>query len=357
MVFPLKLARRVRLKKGPVLLGTPQISANRIYLGWQQIHRGVLRGEFVRIDAEDCRIVWSKKYDAHKPVAPFLMFENVLLLIGPGIMAVDPLSGDELWSRNSAGVFPWRDQLLTLDPHSVVILDPATGTVLDRMELPGKSWIHGFAGDTLLYGIGEGLAVTAAYGLTERKLLWKRPLLEESVKDYKAPGESMTLAGGTKAFVFAKANVGVFGCSMEDGHILWHQRAFVSSDVPIAINGRVYLLTEDFTPARQEFPKFICFDELTGERIYETEHKEFRAYRPSRPSVCDDHIYFGSNGGFVFAFRLSDGELVWRHRTTGQTWQPTVFENRLYVTSDDGHLLVFEGKKSPTKTKARTEHG
>jgi outer membrane protein assembly factor BamB len=295
-------------------------------------------------------VTWVKH---HEYFSPSLVFGDNLLLVGPQeIRVLEQTNGETLWSRDSTGGVLWRDQLLTLEPDAAVIISPSTGKALNRIELPGRTSVQGFKGDVLLYRKGE---VGAAYDLSERRLLWERPLLEETTRQYHAPGDSMTLAPGLNAFVLTKDSVGFFGCSIEDGRILWYQKAFVSFDVPFSVQGRVYALTQGF-PTRNEFSKFMCFDELTGEKIYETDHKEFLAYRPSRPTVYDGHVFFGNDGGFVFAFRLSDGELVWRHRTTGQTWQPAVFENRLYVTSDDGHLLVFEGKESPTKSKAGTEH-
>jgi len=331
MIFPLKLVKRVRVRRGPAVLGQPVPTSAALFLG---------RHDIYRVDSNTLAVTWVKH---HEYFSPFLVFGDNLLLVGfDEIKALEQAYGETLWSRDSTGGFLWRDQLLTLEPDAVVIIDPSTGKALNRIELPGRTSVHGFNGDVLLYRKGE---VGAAYDLIERKMLWERPLLEETIRQYQAPGDSMTLAPGSKAFVLTKDSVGFFGCSIEDGRILWYQKAFVSFDVPFAVDGRVYALTQGF-PTRNEFAKFVCFDELTGEKIYETEHKEFLAYRPSRPTVHEGHVFFGSDGGFVFAFRLADGELVWRHRTTGQTWQPTVFQDRVYVTSDDGHLLVFEGKRS-----------
>ena len=345
MLFPAKLTNRVKLTKGPVSLGQPILGPGAIYLAGRQIYR---------IDSNDLRIVWRKECELS--LALFVLSNILFLTSGLELIALDPTSSETLWTRGSKGGFLWRDRLLTLEPDSAIIVDPSTGKAMERIDLPGRSAVHGFNGDTLLYRIGEDGSVAAAYDLAERRLLWERPLLEETIKNYRAPGQTMNLTPGEKTFVLTKADVGIFGCSMEDGRILWHHRAFVSRDAPIAFNGRVYALTTGHVPTLQDAAKLICVDEFTGEKIYETEHKEFLAYRPSRPTVYEDHVYFGSDGGFVFAFRLADGALVWRHRTTGQTRQPTILEDRLYVTSDDGHLLFFEGKKSLTKTKAGTKN-
>jgi hypothetical protein len=108
-------------------------------------------------------------------------------------------------------------------------------------------------------------------------------MLTETIEQYNAPGTSMTLTAGTKAFVLTKPDVGIFGCSMEDGRVLRHQRAFVPRGIPVSVNGRIYILTRGLVPTVKDLARFICFDELTGERIYETEHKELLAYRPSPP--------------------------------------------------------------------------
>lgn len=345
MFFPAKIVKRIRLEKGPILLGRPVATENAVYVG---------RGMIQRLDARNLRKRWSKY---HEDCSPGLVVGS-FLIIGDGVteaaLGVD--SGEVVWSAQSWGGPLWRGILLRYAPHGVAFVEPSTGEVLDRIEVPGPASFHDLNEDTLLFTIGEDVRIAAAYDLAERKLLWQCRLLEETVNQYQASGDSITLLGGSETFIATKGDVGIFGCSMADGSILWHQRVFVSYDVPFAFQGRVYALSQGF-PTRNEFAKFMCFDALTGEKIYETEHKEFLAYRPSRPTVYEDHVYFGSDGGFVFAFRLADGALVWRHRTTGQTWQPAIIEDRLYVTSDDGHLLLFEGKKSLTKTKAETKHG
>lgn len=314
------------------------------------------RGEIHRLNAGNLRKRWSKY---HEDCIPGLVVGN-LVIVGDGITetALDDDSGEVVWSTHSWGGPLWRGNLLRYSRDGVAFVEPSTGKVLDRVEVPEPASFHNLNGDILLITTGEEVRIAAAYDLAERKVLWQRRLLEETVNRYQAPGNSMTLFGGSQAFIATKGDVGIFGCSMADGSVLWHQRAFVSYDVPVAVNGRVYALTTGLVPNLTDYARFMCFDELTGEKIYETNHKELLAYRPSRPTVQDGYIFFGNDGGFVFALRLSDGELVWSHRTSGQTWQPTVFEDRVYVTSDDGHLLVFEGKKSlTTTTKARTHDG
>ena len=336
-----RLIKRVRVQKGPVHLGHPVLSSEAIYLGWDRIYR---------IDAQELRTVWSRH---HEGFAVSLVFGGVLFVgTGLALMALDLVSGETLWSRPFVGSLSWRGQVMTFEPDYALIIDPLTGEALDRMETPGRSTVHALDKD-LLYTKGQANDVAAAYELTERTILWERPLLEETKTEYDAPGEVMSLVAGTRAIVLTKPDVGIFGCSKETGRILWYQKAFVSHYIPVVVDGRVYALTQGL-PMRNDFAKFLCFDELTGERIYQTEHRELLGARPSRGTVFNDHIAFGNRDGNVSVFRLSDGELVWSHRTRGETWQPAYGHNRLYVTSDDGHLLVFEGKKSPTKTKTKT---
>ena len=336
MILPTKLTNRVRVKKGPTILGRPIVTAGAVFLGTHEIS-GFERDGLTKI--------WSKVHDT---CGPFLIFDHILFIANgfDKLMALDAASGETLWFRRASGGQTWRNQLLVFEDEAVLIVDPSTGSEVDRMALPYHLAVSDIGNDTLLCRVRENEGTAAAYDLAERKLRWKRPLLEETLNLFHAPGNAMALRAGSKTFLLTKSGVGIFGCSMEDGRILWHQRVFVSHDVPVTFNGRVYGLTTGLVPTLNDYARFICFDEITGEKIYETEHKEFLAYRPSRPTVYGDHVYFGSDGGFVFAFRLADGELEWCHRTTGQTWQPTVFQDRIYVTSDDGYLLVFEGKRS-----------
>ena len=344
MKFPARLLRRVKLEKGPAFLGRPTLTEDAVYLGWDDIYR---------IDIEMLELVW-KAHEEGCSVGPVC---GDVLIIGNGtnrLAGLDTPSGRKVWSRPAAGGCPWRGRLLILESRKVSLLDPSTGALLEPLALPAGALFRDVRGDLLLYNRGEydGLThnyditkcITGAFNMTTRKILWERPLLKETFSDYHASGESLSLTISSRAFIASKGDVGIFGCSLEDGKILWHRRLFVPQDVPVAAEGHVYVLTRGL-PGKEN-AKFFCFDELTGEKIYETEHKDLLAYRPTPGTVDGDYVVYGNEGGMILAFRLSDGELVWSHRTRADTSQPSILGNRLYVTSGDGYLLVFEGKLS-----------
>jgi hypothetical protein len=44
------------------------------------------------------------------------------------------------------------------------------------------------------------------------------------------------------------------------------------------------------------------------------------------------------------AFRLSDGELVWHHEYPAHLFSPVFDDNRLYLATADGDIVIFEAR-------------
>lgn len=43
-------------------------------------------------------------------------------------------------------------------------------------------------------------------------------------------------------------------------------------------------------------------------------------------------------------FRITDGEIVWQHEYSDRLFSPVVDDNRVYVASAEGNILVFDAE-------------
>jgi outer membrane protein assembly factor BamB len=129
-----------------------------------------------------------------------------------------------------------------------------------------------------------------------------------------------------------------FGCSLEDGRILWHAPIAVPSYVPTYHEGRIYLLSSGYgEPAR-----FICLDAETGAVVYDVRHQLEWRDKPTVGTLWGECIAYGTRAGQIVLFRLANGSLACSHLYKDEVYQPVADEDRLLVTAADGNLLVFE---------------
>jgi outer membrane protein assembly factor BamB len=65
---------------------------------------------------------------------------------------------------------------------------------------------------------------------------------------------------------------------------------------------------------------------------------------PYGGTICRKHVLFTTNSGLMALFRLSDGELAWQHEYGDRLYSPVADDNRVYVTSASGDLVMFEAE-------------
>ena len=342
MLFPLKIAKRVRISKKNTVLGTPIVTPRALYLGTDEIFR---------LRKHDLRIEWKRYVEYCGPV---FVIDNTLVVGDVGefrLLGWDIDSGATMWSRDCYDAFLWRGQLLCFDPRGIVILSPATGETLDHIDLPDRDEIHALRGDVLLYGRRPHNAVTVAFHVADQRVLWERPLFDD-LQDFHALERGVSLTVGENIYV--RQIIGgtdIFGCSMETGEVLWHFPVEVPYFPPSIVDGDIYFLTQGLVPTLEDFATFTRLDGLTGEVVYRTRHKELLADQPMGRAVSGDHIFFGTRHGRVLAFRLSDGQLEWSHRCRDSTWAPAFVDDCAYVATDDGYLTVFCGRAQRKRKK------
>ncbi len=219
-------------------------------------------------------------------------------------------------------------------------LDPKyeTGNLPVSLNSPavhdGIIYLGSLKGDITAYSIDNGKEI---WSFNEKRPLFGRPAL---FKD-------QVIYGGNDGRLFSRHYMtGKLKYAVDLG-------AAIESD-PIFYRGRILLHLRNH--------KLISLDALTGKILW--------AYRRSvpftttvqgvsRPTAINDRVYVGFADGYVVAFSLEDGLLLWERKiSTGSKFidvdiSPTIVGNNLYVASRVGTLVIIDPKTGAVKRKLK----
>jgi outer membrane protein assembly factor BamB len=349
----------VSIARGPVVPSTPYVSADAIFVG--DAEKIVFK-----LEKKTLREVWRKKTKLQVRGG----YGDVVLLAYYDEMQAWSGSGDVIWKRKTSQNFTrTRDTLYFLESRLEVV-DVASGRIIDDMDCPQGS-LDLVVGSVVLVTDPLNTDPVRAFDLREQRVLWERNLIREmrerhGIDDH---GPVIAFAEGGKGRCVAAKGGHLFGVSMGSGEFLWKAEVHVPYFGMQLDRGRIYVWTTAAVAPRTRLTvdldsgqlsrersepmtgdnRFVIADEETGAVVVDrplTPYGEpFRRFQaPQRGTLCKNHIVFTTRSGLMAVFRLSDGELVWHHEYGEQLFYPVVEDNRLYVASADGSVVVFEAE-------------
>jgi outer membrane protein assembly factor BamB len=274
-------------------------------------------------------------------VGGVLIVANNTWTRGRGISTQD---GRTLYALSAASLWLWRDCWVVMADDSLVLASATTGEILEKRAplplLPSDAGVARIEGDVVIYQAEKNTQVIA-YDLSRQELLWKRPLRREiAARSGADEGTVVLRAVEPDLFVAHITNRVVAGCSLADGSILWDMAVPFQSPV-VPYRDRVFVMLAQ--EGGRSSPRLVCLDAATGARVYDVDQPELSAMDlASYGTVYEDWIGFGTRGGLVGLFRLADGDLAWSYRDKVPLYLPVMADGRLYVSADDGSLLIFE---------------
>lgn len=182
--------------------------------------------------------------------------------------------------------------------------------------------------------MGHNIGEMKAFDLTNGREVWS----EKEGQAYHSGAvihENFLIYGNVEGRLFARERL--------SGKLIYNVDlgAAVESQ-PVIHNGRLLVHTRNH--------KVVCLDALTGKILWA--YKRSVPYlttlqRVSRPRVKDNKVYVGFADGFVAAFSLEEGVLLWESKVVDGAkfidvdTYPTFFSNKLVVGSQSGPLSVL----------------
>ena len=338
-----------------------------------------------------------------------IIAENVIYLGSsrtagqPGIKAIDANTGELLWSKEWGADLAYKDGFLfAVHSANIDALDAKTGKMLWSKEYPELKRTPVILGNTLFVSTPDDRYVFAI-GTENGDLKWKyelnitgfgtdegrshyhlsSPAVSENIVVFRyyashsnytepieiKPGEPepelektikkkglIALDAKTGEVVWEYAYAGevpffkpfiykdlvyntlghgnIIALSVESGEEVWKEKVGTIAAVK---NGKLFVDSD----------KPLILNASTGEILKEYSYSNSKL-RFSSSAITDKFVY-STSGNKIQAFDLNTGELVWTGgRIKGYAVSvPTVYKDKLYLTSVDGKLYAFEHGTEP----------
>jgi outer membrane protein assembly factor BamB len=337
----LKLLQKLPVFRRRVNQYAPLVGEAEIYL--YNMRAVPLRhgGEIAALDRETLQVKWRLRFDEFSPAE---VYDSRLLIVrdGNAIGVVDVRGPKVVWSGEGWGRL-WQRKLLVRTPTGLDVVEPSTGEALDSIAVEATP--VAFSGDVFIGPVRDRRGVFIAFDLVQRRRLWERDLFQELKTRFGLQeAERFGVFSGSVPgrFLASGWGVGVLGCAVEDGAILWKADVDLRY-TPLVVDGKIPVMTWDH--------HFVVIDEATGELLCKTKH----GISPIGAQVDKESIFGGRvvyAGQDVALFDLDSGLLLWRGDYKGVTFSGSaVADERVLAPASDGKLWVFEGTDEPERKK------
>ena len=304
-------------------------------------------GGVYAVDREDGSVLWEKNLGG-QPSFQITLNEDLLLVgyhfnrgDGGFLMAIDRLSGEELWKFEADDITGmespaiYNERVYLASSNHLFSLDLSTGEERWRHPISGVSrqlLIY----DEVLYfqddsqtiyslSLSDGVPHWRYIPPNSKKSLFSTPAL----KDCCVYALTRNLEG--RQFVKLNRHNG------QEEAIFSIEPSSTSS---VSLARGIAFFGDDGEGNAGAHGYMNAIDIESGELIWRFETEGFVR---GAASIAGDTVYFGSHDHYMYAVDRHTGELKWRYETgAGIASTPAVVDGRLYFGSIDGHVYVLE---------------
>lgn len=323
-------------------------------------------GAVVALEKSTLREMWRKEAAGREP--RWAIGERVILVSSRGDDECWDERGTLLWARK-LGLSTLRvgDELYTrVSPTRIARVELGSGQTLEELEVsPGKPLA--LAGQRLVL---KHQNQVSAFDLVQRRVLWERDLVDDARVQYgiiEDSGSVLAVVPAEDDILVLRRGHWLLGASATDGRLLWAIPAHVPYYWPEVRDGRVWAWV---TGARAETLKMldvdtgviavsrskpvgqnriVSLDAARGTSLYDRPLVSFdpalgEYQEPQKGALGHANVLYATRSGLLLAFRLSDGELVFKHQHSSQLFSPVISGNHAYVTCANGTVVAFEAE-------------
>ena len=300
----------------------------------------------VSLDAETGDILWQVTFGQKGKGAPcetdnILVHQEVVYVGAPDswVYSIDGETGSVLWKykTDASSCFPVTiaGNTLAAVTGGITCLERETGQLI--WEITDDTWNEEFQEDKILFaGFGEDYeSYYALADIGSGEVVWKenffdiwRPVYHEGVLYFCRPQEnafvSVDVETTTENFLY------VYDLPLREVRILDHAVVLVLTDEHEEfIQSVVVIEPEELDIQKYTYPHTMRWesDSEVGFKIYQ------------------ERIFFVRENGFMEAFALENGGLIWKTEVRGtQITNFHVYENRMYLSANDGKIYCLNLK-------------
>lgn len=283
-------------------------------------------------------IVWQVDLPGRSTTAPALASGRVIVAAARHLVALDALSGDELWRATESdadGGPPVAADGQILAPRragsngrgALVAFDLDDGRRLWRTEVDDDVTSRPVVWrDRVIFGTAGGRLI--ATSKNDGSVLWERPTdgaMNAGPAVAGGRGFGIVIAGGCDG--------AVYGLSVEDGRELWRFRtgSCVATDIVLAeASGQEVAYVAD------SGGNVYALDPTVGGELWRS---ELEGGAGRRPEIQGGTLYLGSHAGELRSLSALHGGTRWRFRAGGAVSGGVVVDLGIaYAASNDGAL-------------------
>jgi eukaryotic-like serine/threonine-protein kinase len=164
------------------------------------------------------------------------------------------------------------------------------------------------------------------------RMLWRTPT-DGSTESSPCVAQGRVVAGAGHGDLYC--------CEAETGKLLWDFKTLGDTDsTPVYWGGRIYVgcATGDFG----EKGHLWCVDLATGKEVWHVPLPR-GLWATSAINPKKGRLYVGGNDGILYAFSMSDGQLIWKERLGNRIWSSAaVSDGCILVGARDGRFWCLE---------------
>ncbi len=291
------------------------------------------------LDAKTGKLLWSKGYllrGEDGPSAPIGVSNENPVIFGDTLY-VSTSSGKYVFATDTAnGNLKWRYELNITEfgtggRNSYSLSIPAVGE--DIVVFQFRASHSSYAGPPIAIKKDESESEQGKT-ITKMGLIALNTKTGEEVWGYAYAGEVPFLKPFIyKDLVYTSLGDGnIIALSIESGEEVWKAKVGDWATIIAVENGKLFV----------DYNKAVILDARSGKILREYQSRELRF---SKSELTDKYIFTTTSGkDKIQVFDINTGELVWKGgRIKGYASSaPTLYRDRLYLTSNDGKLYAFE---------------
>jgi len=349
------------------------------------------------------KVAWTYELSSPFSAPPLpvsLIAENVIYIAENGIKAIDANTGKLLWNKESDANLAYNEGVLfAVHSTNIDALDAKTGKLLWSKEYLMSGGNPVIFGDTLYVSTSSDKYVFAI-GTENGNLKWKyelnitefetggrnsyslsNPVVNGNIVVFRYYAHHSSYAGPpiaikegepepelektiekegliaintktgkeiwkyegkvSKPFVYKDlvyttlANGNVIARSTMSGEEVWKAKVGDWANMVAVKNGKLFVASK----------KPVILDARSGKILKEYQNPELSF---SESEITDKYIFTATSGrNKIQVFDINTGELVWKGGKARGYFvsAPTLYKDKLYLTSDDGKLYAFEHGK------------
>ncbi len=329
---------------------SPILYKGRLYVGVDAKevgHAGVGVSCYAPVDGS---LIWHTATDASICFAPTAVDGVIYAVSAVGTCyALDAETGAELWHTQAFGppsghrlvqccpVIEGDEVLLIGDSGVCKVLDRASGQLRREMGFGGSA-IH-FSFPSIMEGrIYAGIRkLTVAHDYATGEQVWQTDISTGKIASTPVPYQGRLYVNAARLSCLDQTS----------GELLWEQAVSTSGNgISVAVPAGDVVLANGTA--------LHAFDAVTGEPRwvhefpYDAEvakHDQRQTWAgQSSPAVAGGVAFVGHDDGWLYAFAVEDGEVLWRyHLGVPIKGSPIVSGNAVFVCDWDGNLYGFAG--------------